>query len=77
LNNLGIKELIKAVSYDIIDGFDEESLKMRSGSFKLGNSNGKNFTNQIISGENIDDKYSAANVISDKNTLYEQKNCCV
>ncbi len=74
LYNLGIRELVKTVANDIIDAFDEESLKIRSESFKIG-VNGKIYTNQFNIDNNEEKNFALRGVKI--NSTSEKKNCCV
>jgi len=72
---LGIRELIKNVANDIFDALDEENLKIRSESFKLGLNGHRIFSNQFNYG-NKDEKIFEMQE-SNKNQANLKKNCCM
>ena len=74
INNVGIRELINTVANDIIENFDEDTLKIRSESFKLGFINGKLFSNNLIDSSENEVKYPQMGV--DYEFYNRNNNCC-
>jgi hypothetical protein len=74
INNVGIRELINTVASDIIDNFDEETLKMRSESFKLAFMNGKHFSNDLNNSSKSGGKNTQLGV--DYEFYNRNNNCC-
>ena len=67
--------MIKNVANDIIDALDEESLKIRSESFKIGLNGHRIFSNQFNYGNTDENKFELKE--SNKNQADLKKNCCM
>jgi hypothetical protein len=76
LTNSGIQDLFSFVTEDIINSTDNETLKLRSESFKIQLINGEFFNKDKEKGKDLDGAQNNSPNKGKKNSTRERADCC-